>query len=129
MSKQEPVICKCGDEYPSRSYGAGFIHGAGMCPNCDVALSDADKGAEPVAWRWSVGADSHVCTNNKLNDASEPLYTHPAPMRELTEDEILTKAHRICWKYRHTDEARYQFNDMTILQFARAILKEAKEEV
>jgi len=43
MSKQEPVICKCGDEYPSRSYGAGFIHGAGMCPNCDAALTDADR--------------------------------------------------------------------------------------
>ena len=39
------VICKCGDEYPSRSYGAGFIHGAGMCPNCDVALTDADRGS------------------------------------------------------------------------------------
>jgi len=43
MSNQEPVICKCGDEYPSRSYGAGFVHGAGMCPNCDAALTDADR--------------------------------------------------------------------------------------
>lgn len=29
-----PLTCKCGDEYLANSYGAGFIHGSGMCENC-----------------------------------------------------------------------------------------------
>jgi hypothetical protein len=31
------ISCACGDRYPSQSYGAGFIHAIGYCPNCDAA--------------------------------------------------------------------------------------------
>jgi hypothetical protein len=31
------IPCACGDSYPSQSYGAGFIHAIGHCPNCDAA--------------------------------------------------------------------------------------------
>jgi hypothetical protein len=31
------IPCACGDSYPSQSYGAGFIHAIGRCPNCDAA--------------------------------------------------------------------------------------------
>jgi len=48
-------------------------------------------------------------------------------MRQVSDEKILEKAHRICWKYRHTDEAHYQFNDITMLQFARSILNEAAD--
>lgn len=34
--------CACGDAYPATSYGAGFIDGPGMCPNCDAALPPKD---------------------------------------------------------------------------------------
>ncbi|MGX8848280.1 hypothetical protein, partial [Pseudomonas aeruginosa] len=36
------VRCSCGDEYPADSYDAGFIAGAGMCQNCDAALTPKD---------------------------------------------------------------------------------------
>lgn len=34
--------CACGDAYPATSYGAGFIDGSGMCPNCDAAIPAKD---------------------------------------------------------------------------------------
>ncbi|MCY1362972.1 hypothetical protein D9M69_497140 [compost metagenome] len=34
--------CTCGDAYPATSYGAGFIDGSGMCPNCDAAIPAKD---------------------------------------------------------------------------------------
>jgi hypothetical protein len=38
-----PVDCGCGDSYPSQSYGAGFIHAVGNCPNCEAAKSAAQE--------------------------------------------------------------------------------------
>jgi hypothetical protein len=37
------VDCGCGDSYPSQSYGAGFIHAIGNCPNCEAAKSAAQE--------------------------------------------------------------------------------------
>lgn len=37
--------CACGDIYPVGSYGAGFIDGSGMCPNCDAAIPAQDIAA------------------------------------------------------------------------------------
>jgi len=34
------VECGCGDKYRSQTYGAGFIHAKGHCPNCDAAYMD-----------------------------------------------------------------------------------------
>jgi hypothetical protein len=31
------VTCGCGDSYPAQSYGAGWIHAIGNCPNCESA--------------------------------------------------------------------------------------------
>lgn len=36
------VLCSCGDGYPADSYDAGFIHGSGMCQNCDAAIPARD---------------------------------------------------------------------------------------
>lgn len=36
------VWCACGDGYPAASYDAGFIHGSGMCQNCDAAIPARD---------------------------------------------------------------------------------------
>lgn len=36
------VWCACGDGYPADTYDAGFIHGAGMCQNCDAAIPARD---------------------------------------------------------------------------------------
>jgi len=46
----ELVDCACGDRYPANSYDAGFIHGSGMCANCDAALParDIEAAPEPV---------------------------------------------------------------------------------
>lgn len=41
--------CACGDAYPSTSYGAGFIDGSGMCPNCDAAIPARDIPAAPAS--------------------------------------------------------------------------------
>lgn len=38
----DPTRCACGDAYPATSYGAGFIDGSGMCPNCDAAIPAKD---------------------------------------------------------------------------------------
>jgi hypothetical protein len=38
-----PVDCGCGDSYPAQSYGAGFIHAVGNCPNCEAAKSAAQE--------------------------------------------------------------------------------------
>lgn len=43
------VHCACGDAYPSTSYGAGFIDGSGMCPNCDAEIPARDIPATPAA--------------------------------------------------------------------------------
>lgn len=38
----DPIACHCGDLYQADSYGAGFIHGSGMCENCDAAMPARD---------------------------------------------------------------------------------------
>lgn len=43
--QQDITHCACGDAYPSTSYGAGFIDGSGMCPNCDAAIPARDISA------------------------------------------------------------------------------------
>lgn len=35
-NKMPMVECSCGDSYPHNSYGAGYIHACGICPNCYV---------------------------------------------------------------------------------------------
>ena len=40
----------------------------------------------------------------------------------LTDEEILTKAHRTATKYNHTNELRYSFADTHMLDFARAVI-------
>lgn len=42
LKPDELTHCACGDAYPATSYGAGFIDGSGMCPNCDAAIPAVD---------------------------------------------------------------------------------------
>jgi hypothetical protein len=42
LKPDELTHCACGDAYPATSYGAGFIDGSGMCPNCDAAIPATD---------------------------------------------------------------------------------------
>ena len=48
-------------------------------------------------------------------------------VRELTDEGILEKAHRICWRYKHSSDPHhsdtYTFNKATMLDFVRAIEK------
>ncbi|WP_315807818.1 hypothetical protein [Pseudomonas sp. C9-3] len=41
---EPPVECphRCGSVYAKESYGAGFIEGSGMCPDCDAAMPAKD---------------------------------------------------------------------------------------
>jgi hypothetical protein len=104
------VDCACGDQYPATSYGAGFIHGSGMCENCDAALParDIEAAPEPVQgeevdpFAWAEfdgegGYDLRLYENNedfnqeyverngeKYSGWVMPLYTAPpAPDAEL----------------------------------------------
>ena len=43
------VWCACGDGYQAASYDAGFIHGSGMCQNCDAAIPARDIQPDTVA--------------------------------------------------------------------------------
>jgi hypothetical protein len=47
IRRTDMIHCSCGDAYPSTSYGAGFIDGSGMCPNCDAAIPARDIPAPP----------------------------------------------------------------------------------
>jgi len=67
------VSCGCGDMYLPDSYGAGYIHGAGQCENCeagqphaqtirDAALEDAALSAETYPNPYGHDAASaHAC--------------------------------------------------------------------
>jgi len=41
--EMKAVECKCGDTYGAQSYGAGYIHACGMCPNCHAAVMDVNN--------------------------------------------------------------------------------------
>jgi len=95
------VVCACGDQYPATSYGAGFIHGSGMCENCDAALPARDiltapepVQGEAVAWTWQgtidrlknsavYMPDGVVVWKHKAPGATIPLYTAlPSPSHD-----------------------------------------------
>jgi len=48
-------------------------------------------------------------------------------MRQVSDEKILEKAHRICRTYRHTEDDKYSFSDDIMIHFARAILAEATD--
>ncbi|WP_430293044.1 hypothetical protein [Pseudomonas sp. B1-22] len=55
LPPEPPVECphRCGSVYAKDSYGAGFIEGSGMCPDCDAAMPPKDivqAGQVPQAW-------------------------------------------------------------------------------
>jgi len=47
----------------------------------------------------------------------------------MTDDEILKLAHRMAWKYKHSNNANhsstYTFNDVCMIDFAKKISKES----
>ena len=51
--------------------------------------------------------------------------------QDLTDEEILKLAHRVCWKYKHSRDPHhsdtYTFNKHTMLDFARAIEKARRQ--
>lgn len=66
------VHCACGDAYPSTSYGAGFIDGSGMCPNCDAAIPARDIPGPPAAEQ----PDSVKVPRELLDSAATWLEVH-----------------------------------------------------
>jgi hypothetical protein len=52
-----------------------------------------------------------------------------AGVTNMTDDDILKKAHRMCWRYKFSSDPHhsdtYTFEKFTMIDFARAIAKEA----
>ncbi len=46
----------------------------------------------------------------------------------LTDEKIEEIAHRSCRKYKHAEECKYQFDELTINYFARKLLSEVRLE-
>ena len=96
-----------------------------------AAIAPVD--AQPVAWRWGVpkliaGSYEWRYSLNKTRDDSIPLYTHSAPLRELSDSEILEIAHRKATQYNYEAPSAWVmhgFSKLHTLNFARAVLKAA----
>lgn len=64
--ESESVKCACGDEFPLRSYGHGFMDAARRCPNCDATCTQNGKyDARPAAHVNEIGNMEQV----ELTDA------------------------------------------------------------
>ena len=98
-----------------------------------VPAKDVNSTHTPVAWRWGVpklraGSYEWRYSLNKTRDDSIPLYTHPAPLRELSDSEILEIAHRKATQYNYEAPSAWVmhgFSKLHTLNFAREVLKAA----
>ena len=83
----------------------------------------AEPQGAPVAWRYPIddGYNEGLEYIYNVSGDGEPLYTHPAPLRELSDEEILAAAKEAC-----VDDVDWWQEE--ILEFARAIIAAAKEK-
>lgn len=105
----EMVSCACGDAYPARSYGAGFIDASGVCPNCEPTQSTEVLPPEPEATvNHSLTVDSAQLDDINVVDMAQAVDSKeaaPVQLPELTAEQveaIRRSAHREngqgdCW--------------------------------
>ena len=81
----------------------------------------AEPQGEPVAWRYPIddGYNEGLEYIYNVSGDGEPLYTHPAPLRELSDEEIFAVENAV------PDDVISDRN--WCLYFARAIIAAAKE--
>lgn len=92
---------------------------AKLAPSSVLAFSEALHGAKGELDAWL------ECNNEA--EVKAHIFSLTAQAPAITDHDIETLAHRICWRYDHTGNysggPTYTFNSMTLQEFARKLMR------